>query len=126
MTALEIVAAIRAALMLYVFRARTEAELQDQVTLALSGEHPEWKIASEVTSSAGRYDLQIEVSGCRIVLELKLGGAPGPVERQSQRYALADVDAVVVVTTSRRLAGGLGGMAGLGGKPFAVVAVRTT
>lgn len=159
MTVPEIITAIRTALAPYVFRVRTEAQLQDQVTLALATAYPGWRISCEVASKAGRYDLLVRVPwpevnhanwclglredtgacdcgegaeedrdrGIRIVLELKLHSAPAPVERQAQRYAkMEDVDAVCVVTTSRRLAFGLGGMATLGGKPFAVVAVRTT
>lgn len=128
MTALEVIAAIRLALAPYVFRVRTESQMQDQVTLALAQAQLSWRISREVKSRAGRYDLLVVIpAGPRVVLELKLHSAASPVERQAQRYAkMPDVDAVVVVTTSRRLAGGLGDIAELGGKPFAVFAVRTT
>jgi hypothetical protein len=62
------------------------------------------------------------------VLELKLAASAPAVERQAQRYAAAaDVDAVVVVTTSQRLAHELrrAGADKLGGKQFGVIALRS-
>jgi hypothetical protein len=64
----------------------------------------------------------------RVVLELKLAASAPAVERQAQRYAGApDVDAVVVVTTSQRLAHEprRAGATELGGKPFGVIALRS-
>ncbi|MDB4957616.1 MAG: hypothetical protein JWO36_5185, partial [Myxococcales bacterium] len=64
----------------------------------------------------------------RLVLELKVKGSAPAVERQAQRYALTDgVDAVAIVTTSQRLARELLRVGGetLGGKPFAVITLRT-
>lgn len=126
------IGAIRDALEPYVFRVRSEAALQAQVAVVLApvaGMH----IDTEVRRNGGRFDMLVRYTmpgqfyPPAVVLELKLHGAPAPVERQAQRYAMMDeVDAVGVVTTSRRLAGGLGGMSDLGGKPFFVVAVRTT
>jgi hypothetical protein len=131
-----VIADVRAALSLYVFRVTSEASLKDQVTLALNAQQPTWTIRSEVTSKAGRYDLLVTVpSGPRVVLELKLRGGVAAVERQAQRYAkMSDIDAVIVVTTSQRLAAGLNApgdlgqppLPELGGKPFHVIAVRTT
>lgn len=125
---------IRAALEPYVFRATSEATLQAQVAGVLAP-MPSIHVDTEVRRKGGRFDLLVRYALAAefyptlvvLVLELKLHSSPAPVERQAQRYAMMDdVDAVGVVTTSRRLAAGLGGMAELGGKPFFVVAVRTT
>lgn len=131
------IAEIRTALAPYVFRATSEASLKDQVTLALASSHPDWSIRSEVRARAGRYDLLVTVprtgldgqAFTRVVIEIKLRAAAASVERQAQRYAqMPDVDAVVVVTTSRRLAAQLVSSGGpsLCGKPFEAIAVRTS
>lgn len=117
---------IASALSTHVYRVTSEADLQRQVqdvlTVAL-GTRP----LSEVPTLAGRYDLLVNHQGIKVVLELKLKSAPAPVERQAQRYAkMPDVDGVMVVTTSVRLAAGLRGSQALGGKPFMAVSVRTT
>ena len=126
---------IRAALDPYVFQVRREADLQAQVASLLAAV-PSMAIDTEVRSGAGRYDLLVRHTiaavfyQTTIVLELKLHSTAAAVERQTQRYALMpDVDAVGVVTTSRRLAASLlqgGPRSTLGGKPFFVIAVRTT
>jgi hypothetical protein len=112
----------------YAFRPASEAQLQDQVAevLVRAG------LAVDREVRAGdrdRYDLLVAPPGAgRIVLELKLHASAPAVERQAQRYAAApDVDAVVVVTTSQRLAHELrrAGATELGGKPFGVIALRS-
>jgi hypothetical protein len=69
----------------------------------------------------------------RLVLELKVTGSAEAAERQAQRYAQDEgVDAVVVVTSSQKLARqlmapgdvGQAPLNALGGKPFAVIALR--
>lgn len=124
------IAAIRSALADYVFRVRSEAELQDQVSVALTAAGIEH--AREYPAGGGRFD--IFCAGF-VVLELKLKGSAAAVERQAQRYALLpNVDAVLVVTTSRRLEAGLmnpgdvgqAPLSTLGGKPFHVIALRTS
>lgn len=141
---------IRSTLAGYVFRVRSEAELQGQVRALLEqrfGGYPttpdalvecEAIIEEEVRVPGGRFDVSLVFQGeraVRIVLELKLNGSVSEVERQAQRYALMPaVDAVMVVTTSSRLAANLmaPGDVGqpplptLGGKPFGVIALRTS
>lgn len=131
------ISSIRSALSGYVFRVRSEAELQDQVVdvlrRALGSDVgvSEVHVDTEVRKDGGRFDVVVQFlprgQGVQtVVLELKLKASVSAVERQAQRYALMpDVDAVVVVTTSSRLAGQLTGDS-LGGKPFAVIALRTT
>lgn len=133
---------IRRILSDYTFRAIDERDLAVQVGEVLQrteGLH----VRREVTGAQGRYDLLVEVSReeglvpppvVRLVLELKVSGTAEAVERQAQRYARdEEVDAVVLVTSSRRLAleilraGAfvlLEGVECLGGKPFSVIALR--
>lgn len=111
----------------YTFRPASEAQLQDQVAevLARAGLAVDREVRADARS---RYDLLIALPGAgRVVLELKLRASAPAVERQAQRYAeAADVDAVVVVTTSQRLAHELRrGGDQLGGKPFGVIALRS-
>ncbi len=116
-------AAIRAAIAPFVYRVRTEAELQDQVALALDRAGLSYQ--RELRAAGARFDLQVRAAAT-VVLELKLHATAAAVERQAQRYAMMpDVDAVIVVTTSSRLAHQLP-HATLGGKPFAAIAVRTS
>lgn len=120
----------------HAFRVNNEAELQEQVALVLSDASLELrsvaKVSREVRGAGGRYDIMIEglsPKAFRLILELKVQGTASEVERQAQRYALtAGIDAVLVVTTSQRLARQLlqPGAASLGGKPFRVIALRTT
>lgn len=84
----------------------------------------------EVRIGAGRLDFLVTVTGTisgvltRVAIEVKVKGSATEIERQAQRYALSgDVDAVVVVTTSRKLALQLNASE-LGGKPFAAIALR--
>ena len=141
-----VIAEVRAVLATCVFHANGEADLQSQVAAVLET-CGHFRISREVRVVAvrGRYDILVEVlgvdrgppgqrvaphHGLRLVLELKVGGTAEAAERQAQRYAKdEDVDAVVVVTSSQRLARrlmapGEGGQA-LGGKPFAVIALRS-
>ena len=116
---------LRGVLAIYMFAPANEADLQVQVlrALATAGIQAD----REVIAERGRYDLLARMPGSRIVLELKVTGSAPAVERQAQRYALTDgVDAVVVVTVSNRLARELSRPDGdtLGGKPFAVIALR--
>lgn len=133
------IAEIRSHLAGYVFRVRTESELQEWVTNILRAAGitvaREVRVATDRgDGAAGRLDILAKVPGpddkvTRIVLELKLGASAAAVERQAQRYAMMpDVDAVIVVTTSQRLASELSNNGGptLGGKPFHAIAVRTT
>lgn len=126
MTALEYIRGLLAA---YAFTPTNEADLQAQLAtvLEVNGIH----VDREVIAARGRYDLLVSAQGERVVLELKVSGSAPAVERQAQRYALTDgVDAVAVVTTSNRLAreleqpGKALGVTTLGGKPFAVIALR--
>jgi hypothetical protein len=116
---------VRGVLRMYAFAPACEADLQVQVANVL-GVHG-IEVDREVVAERGRYDLLVRLPSARVVLELKLGASAPAVERQAQRYALTDgVDAVAVVTTSNRLAAALArpGDGTLGGKPFAVIALR--
>ena len=120
-----IITAIRSALIQRIYRAVSEAQLQDQISRVLTFEGFEHH--REVIAGSGRYDILVG----RIVIELKVKGSANTVERQAMRYAqMPEVDAVVVVTTSQRLAASLTGHTGtanmLGGKPFHVITLRTT
>lgn len=116
----------------YRFTPSSEADLQEQLLEVLASVKKA-KVRSEVRAQNGRYDIEVELLGVRVVLELKVRASAGEVERQAQRYARTDgVHAVAVVTTSNRLAreimrgsGAVGGRATLGGKPFHVIALRT-
>ena len=126
MTALQF---LRFVLCRYVFAPTNEADLQAQVATALTAAGVE--VDREVIAERGRYDLLVRTRGECVVLELKVSGSAPAVERQAQRYALTDgIDAVAVVTTSARLArelerpGEALGVDTLGGKPFAVIALR--
>jgi len=117
---------IRSILMRYRFTPLHEADLQAQVATAL--EVAGVAVRREVIVDRGRYDLFVSTRGARVVLELKIRGSAAEVERQAQRYAMADdVDAVAIVTTSNRLATELARPSGdtLGGKPFDVIALRS-
>jgi hypothetical protein len=123
------VAAVGKALSGYVFRVRSEAELQEQVSRVLLTQG--WGVAREVRLPGARLDIVVSIQdgpyALRIVLELKLQASAAEVERQAQRYAIMDdVDAVGVVTTSSTLAASLGSATKLGWIPFFVVALRTT
>lgn len=131
------IAALREILGKYKFSADSEATVQRQVLEIL----PRWTgvtvIGSEVIVDCGRFDVLVdfehEHKKTRIALELKVRGTVGAVEEQAQRYARNDgVDAVVVVTTSSKLARELAvDMSSsfvhqtLGGKPFGVIHLRT-
>jgi hypothetical protein len=135
---------VRAILATYVFHANDEADLQSQVAAVLET-CGHFRISREVrvVEVRGRYDILVEVlgigrgsplHGIRLVLELKIGGTAEAAERQAQRYAQdKGVDAVVVVTSSQKLArwlmtaveGGKVTLNELGGKPFAVIALRS-
>lgn len=121
--------AIRVRLAQYVFTAINEADLQAQVLMALAADPP-FTTNREVIAERGRYDILVTSRAPPVmrslVLELKVKGSAAEVERQAQRYALTDgIDAVAIVTTSQRLAAQLrGGGTTLGGKPFAVLALR--
>lgn len=122
MTALDF---IRSILARYTFTPLHEADLQAQVATALITAGI--AVDREVLAERGRYDIVATTRGARVVLELKLHASAPAVERQAQRYAMTDgVDAVAVVTTSNRLASELLRPDGdtLGGKPFAVIALR--
>jgi hypothetical protein len=108
----------------YTFAPMDEAALQVAVANVLTDAGI--AVDREVIAERGRYDNHATTLGLRVVLELKVAGSAPAVERQAQRYALTDgVDAVMVVTTSNRLANELirpGDT--LGGKPFGVIALR--
>jgi DUF917 family protein len=126
------IASIRTALSGYLFRVRSEAELQGEVYGVLciayhDGRLGDVELSTEVRKTGGRFDIQARWSDVTVVLELKLRAPVAAVERQSQRYAMMpDVDAVLVVTTSQRLTSQLATLTTLGGKPFSVFAVRTS
>ena len=116
---------LRRAFAEFTFTPTNEADLQRQMIGVLigAGIPP----AREVRVRRNVYDLVVKVHDVTVVLELKVAGSAPSVERQAQRYALTDgVDAVAVVTTSNRLARELARPEGetLGGKPFAVIALR--
>lgn len=132
---------VRSALAGYVFRVRSEAELQAQVVTVLSERMPHVSLDTEVRNGAGRFDIALRVvphdhgailaveHSSLIVLELKVKSSAAAVERQAQRYAkMEGVDAVLVVTTSQRLAIQLADYPypTLCGKPFGAIAVRTS
>jgi hypothetical protein len=115
------------ALATYAFVARNEEDLQGQVIRAIAASDLGIStIESEVVSTSGRYDILLQDRlGISIVLELKVKGSAGEVERQAQRYAkTAGIDAVAIVTTSSRLAGQIK-RGELVGKPFEVIALRS-
>lgn len=123
---------IRTLLSGFVFRGiRDEADLQEQVYSVMLTS-PRLRCSREVIAARGRYDLLVAYKGegdaeLVIVLELKVRGSAAAVERQAQRYALTDnIDAVVVATTSNRLARSLQTPDAdtLGGKPFNVITLR--
>lgn len=123
----------------YTFTCRNEEDLQAQVAKVLTGVDG-LDIDREVIAANGRYDILAIHNLARrpiggrcaglvgVVLELKVSGSAAAVERQAQRYALSEaVDEVAVVTTSQRLARSIAnaGAETLGGKPFAVIALRS-
>lgn len=120
-------AEIRDILDQYIWRSNDERHLQSQMAEVLSRDR-RMTVTCEVRTAHGRYDILVHYGSARVVLELKVKGSAAAVERQAQRYALDDVDMVVIVTTSNRLAHGLLEVGGdkLGGKPFRVITVRTS
>lgn len=126
MSATAAIARVQAELLRYTFTPHNEDELQAQVAGVLATMLGV-ELEREVIAERGRYDILIRVDGFAIVLELKVKGSANEVERQAQRYALtAGVDAVAVVTTKQALAARILEVGGreLGGKPFAVIALR--
>lgn len=120
---IDLVDQVAAALGRYQFRPKDEAELQRQVAAVLRDAGI--AVELEVRAGTGRYDLLLPGG---LVVELKVRGSAAEVDRQAQRYAAADdVSAVVVATTSSRLAAGLRrpGSTTLGGKPFRVIHLRS-
>lgn len=116
----------------YRFRATDEHTFQGQISTALDGIGI--KHECEVALGADRFDIVIRVADSMIVLELKVKGSAAAVERQAQRYLNnPEVDAVVIVSTSRRLIAGIaiGTMPGPARdgrsirKPLAAIAART-
>ena len=109
----------------YRFVVQSEADLQEQLVKLLAKDE-RFAISREVIAQRGRYDIHVQVGEVRLVLELKLRASAAEVERQAQRYAMTDgVDAVLLVTTSSRLAAQLRQGGGtLAGKPFVPVALR--
>jgi hypothetical protein len=119
---------IREACRGFVFRCRSEADLQAAVVARVRAEQPDALIDTEVRVKGGRFDVLVARSGVALVLEMKMRASVSAVERQAQRYALLDeVDGVMVVTTSSQLAIKLNAHgAQLGGKAFGALAVRTS
>lgn len=119
-------ARVRGELGRYAFTPKDEASLQLQVAEVLAA-MTGVAIEREVVAARGRYDILIRIDGVVIVLELKVKGSANEVERQAQRYALTEgINGVAVVTTQKRLALSIEalGASMLGGKPFAVIALR--
>jgi hypothetical protein len=107
----------------YIFRARSEAELQNQIALVLTKAGIQFQ--REVSVTGGRFDILVTEGFLKVVLELKLKASIASVERQAQKYAaIPDIDAVMVVTTSAQLASKVTGT--LSDKPFIAIALRTT
>lgn len=146
-TSIKAIEAVRALLATYSFRANDESDLQAQVTKVLETQ-AHFRVSREVMATRGRYDILVEVIGpdfqvhgadslleCRLVLELKVAGTAEAAERQAQRYARNEgVDAVAVVTSSKRLAfemqragafARLDGVECLGGKAFGIITLRS-
>ncbi len=108
------------------WRAINEEDLHGQIEIVLRAT-PGLTTGREVRTKHSRYDLLVDCDGHRIVVEIKVTGSPGAVTAQVQRYAQApDVTAVLLVTTSSRLARAVsvGGYT-LAGKPFRALALRT-
>lgn len=128
MTVADVFALVRRALDGRVYVAGRELLLLQHVVAALRA-GGELDVSTEVIDAAGRFDVMVatrEAPPVRVVLELKVRCAVAAVERQAQRYALSHgVDGVAVVTTSRGLARRLVDLKTLGGKPFAVIALRS-
>lgn len=98
----DLIARLHVACSRYRFQATNESLFQDQLADVLAREG--FVCDREVPEGGNRYDISIREHGVHVVLELKVKGSVAEVERQAQRYAMmADVDAVVVVTTSNRL-----------------------
>ena len=110
----------------YQFVVFNEADLQTQL-MGLLEKDTRFRAKSEVIGQRGRYDIHVQKGAIRIVLELKAKGSAAEVERQAQKYALTDgVDAVMLITTSSRLAAQLRtGGSMLGGKRFVPIALRS-
>lgn len=132
MTPIEAIADVRRVLGSFIWRSISEDDLQRQLAEILdtagSARPRETRIevVREHVIKVGRLDLMLRIGGVRLAVEVKISGSPGDVERQAQRYALSDeVDAVIVATTRRVLAGRIAGSDTLGGKPFGVVILRT-
>lgn len=126
MTVAEAFNLLRASLGRYAFNPLDEAQLQGQVAEVLATT-PGVVIEREVIAQHGRYDILIRVDSLTLVLELKVQGSAAEVERQAQRYATtAGIDGVAVITTKQALAHRIRAVGGdeLGGKPFAVIALR--
>lgn len=128
MTAMSVFQRVRTVLELHRFVHRREETFQDHV-VGILDRLADLDISTEVIDAGGRYDVLVatryEEPPIRVVLELKLRCSLAAIERQAQRYALNHgVDGVALVTTSRRLASGLRDLRELGGKPFAVIALR--
>ena len=116
------IATIRAVLDGYIWRCPSEADLHRQMIHVFA--KADMDAEHEVKISAGRLDFLVTVDGVRVALEVKIKGSATEIERQAQRYALSgEVDAVVVVTTRRKLALQLNARE-LGGRPFAAIALR--
>ena len=128
MTPGDVFALVRRALDARAYVTRREDALQAHIVEVLRGVAG-LEISTEVIDAGGRFDVLVVTSGdrpLRVVLELKVRASVAAVERQAQRYAMANgVDGVAVVTTSRRLARQLGDLQELGGKPFAAIAMRS-
>lgn len=119
---------VRAKLAPFTFRAVNEEDLQTQVAKVLRDPAGGGLVITrEVIAKASRYDIEVVRGITRLVLELKVSGSASAVERQAQKYALTDgVDAVLLVTTSSRLARHLLAQPPtLGGKVFEVITLRT-
>lgn len=139
---------IAAILRRYTYPVLREEDLQVQIDKVLTAElanaavHREWRQLGP--DGLDRFDFLVERQGedwkIRVVLELKIKGSAAAFERQAMRYAqYPSVDAVVLVTTSQRLAATVahGNMEGavawapgtwgaeLNGKRFGTITLRT-
>jgi hypothetical protein len=92
---------LRSVLESHRFRFSNEADLQEGISIAFSDHNVEFKREVEL----GKHDRIDFVVAPRLGVEVKIKETLTNVTRQLHRYALSSlIDAVVFVTTSRKLA----------------------
>ena len=105
------VALIQQELGRHCFRFTSEDELHGGIEAVLH--QAGFPVEHEVRLACGRLDFRVG----RIAIEVKINGGVSPLLRQLHRYATAcDLDALLVITTRRRLLAGL--PSHMNGKPI--------